>query len=979
MPQLVVEKGNDRNDRVRIQPGDRIVVGRDAAAHLRLRDTMTSRKHFAIIAEGRAFVVKDLESANGTFLNGKRIATERLNIGDRIQVGETLMSFLNDDEASNKGGLIGKEVAGYRIEERLGRGAMGTVYRATQTSLDRTVALKILAPELVKNQSFIDMFLREARACAKLNHPNIIQVYDVNNYKGVYFFSMEYVSNGSVQERIANGATLPTLEAIPMVVDACQALDYAERKSIVHRDIKPDNLFLDGDNRVKIGDLGLAHSMDDDETSGQKGVFGTPHYIAPEQALGDPVDHRADIYALGCTFFRMLTGRTAYLGDNVQEILRKQVKEPPPYASEVNEAVPRFVADIVYKMMAKLREDRYQHALEIIPDLERCQRNLTARAPASTPRRGHAPTSQQGMRPAKPLARPATLRGTGHGAAGGADQEVVIPSRAPALVMGIVGAILFVIAGLLVVAAMNSRGGPAPNPGGNNNNAGDNDNRNNGIINAPNNGSTGTDDPTPGNPHRAGTRDWFLALNDEQVSKWSGRDRAKWRQALVHLLRETGEQIETIQGYTRACVTALQEENKLWVGNPLLQPPFDDPTPIALLATRIDGAVTTYEEVCRRAGDGLPALRTQVQNLIADARYREALDACDQFLTATEIPGDIELEFPAVPEHEAVAGLKTTIDSAARTAWDALESALDDWDDEMPTLTMEDRIRRVDELMGLMQPPITTWGIQKYLDMANARIDMLRRQRGEAEAELDRRANQATPLLRGRLDRELANVVPQLRNLEFATARDTLEAISDDPNHALVKALADGGDSAASGLLKDLGAAISQLDYGAIFMAAVIGAVERAKPTIRRPSVLDDHADFRSKRDVDIDRAEVSGVLIRHTGNPALAVAWADLGTGELLALIGKCMNLSVLTTEQRIGYGVMLIYRDRPEDAYVQFDMVRQSAPSELRQVLREFLAYALLYQVDQALAAGDGKKATELLKKLRDEYGDTRAVTRR
>jgi pSer/pThr/pTyr-binding forkhead associated (FHA) protein len=378
LPRLLVEKGPDRGKSVTVIVGAQIVAGRDKDANLQLSDNMASRRHFLIASKGSIFGLKDLDSANGTLVNGRKAeGAHRLAFGDSIQVGETLISWLPDEQTDTQGGLIGQQIGGYRIEERLGRGAMGTVYKATQLSLGRTVALKVLAQDLVKDEKFCEMFVKEARAAGSLNHPNIIQVYDVGDEGGQYFFSMEFAGKGSVLEELGNKKSIGMPRAVRVIKDACNALDYAERKGLVHRDIKPDNLMVTEDNTVKLGDLGLAMSTQELQAE-QDGVFGTPHYIAPEQAMGKPIDHRADIYALGATFYRMLTGRTLFTGATVKEILKKQVREPHPPITEHVPDCPQAIARIIDRMLAKNPAERYQHAQEIITDLSDWE-NLAAR------------------------------------------------------------------------------------------------------------------------------------------------------------------------------------------------------------------------------------------------------------------------------------------------------------------------------------------------------------------------------------------------------------------------------------------------------------------------------------------------------------------------------------------------------------------------------------------------------------------------
>jgi serine/threonine protein kinase len=245
---------------------------------------------------------------------------------------------------------------------------MGTVYKATQVSLGRTVALKVLAPELAQDERFCNMFIKEARAAGSLNHPNIIQVYDVGEEDVYYFFSMEFAAKGSVLDELQTGGPIALPRALRILRDACNALDYAERKGLVHRDIKPDNLMVTEDDSVKLGDLGLA--MSTVELQGeQDGVFGTPHYIAPEQALGRPIDHRADIYGLGATFYRILTGKTVFSGSSVKEILKRQVREPHKPVTQLIPDCPPAVSRIIDRMLAKAPAERYQHASDILSDL----------------------------------------------------------------------------------------------------------------------------------------------------------------------------------------------------------------------------------------------------------------------------------------------------------------------------------------------------------------------------------------------------------------------------------------------------------------------------------------------------------------------------------------------------------------------------------------------------------------------------------
>ena len=384
MPKLLVEKGPDKGRVITITGKDTVIIGRESTTQTRLTDLMASRLHFRIELRSDGYYIVDLKSLNGTFVNAQRITERRLEIGANIQAGENIFSFLSDAEAQ-KPGLVGKTIGGCKIIERIGRGGMGTVYKALQISLNRVVALKVLSEELVKDKTFINLFVQEARAAAQLNHPNIVQVYDVGKDGETYYFLMEYLPGKSVQDALAKSKKLPPELSLEMILYAARGLEYAERKGIVHRDIKPDNLMISEDNAVKIGDLGLAKSLRTPLVESEEGgIFGTPHYIAPEQALGKPVDHRVDIYSLGCTFYRMLTGVTPYSGSTIKEIITKKIRGDPPPLNQLEPSLTPQITQIVEKMIKRKPDERYQTATELIADLERLKGVTTAIKPGKT-------------------------------------------------------------------------------------------------------------------------------------------------------------------------------------------------------------------------------------------------------------------------------------------------------------------------------------------------------------------------------------------------------------------------------------------------------------------------------------------------------------------------------------------------------------------------------------------------------------------
>jgi serine/threonine protein kinase/ankyrin repeat protein len=248
----------------------------------------------------------------------------------------------------------------FEILDLLGYGGMGAVYKARQTSLDRLVALKIIKPDAANDPGFAGRFEREAKALAKLNHSNIVGVHDSDQSDGLYYFVMEYV-DGTNLRRLIESKELPAEQAITIIPQVCEALQYAHDEGVVHRDIKPENILVDSKGRVKIADFGLAKllgqkSLDQNTLTGTHQVMGTPRYMAPEQMEGSKaVDHRADIYSLGVVFYEMLTGE-----------LPMGSFEPPSRKVQVDVRLD----EIVLRSLAKEPERRYQHASDVKTDVE---------------------------------------------------------------------------------------------------------------------------------------------------------------------------------------------------------------------------------------------------------------------------------------------------------------------------------------------------------------------------------------------------------------------------------------------------------------------------------------------------------------------------------------------------------------------------------------------------------------------------------
>ena len=278
-------------------------------------------------------------------------------------------------EQPKKEGAL-KELGGFELIEKIGQGGMGSVFKARQISLDRIVALKVLPPSVAKDARFIERFQREARACAKLNHPNIVQGVDVGKdaASGVWYFAMELVDGPSALKLLKSQRVLPEERALEIAQDIARALECAASHGIVHRDIKPDNILLTALGEAKLADLGLAKQVNDDATLTQSGqAVGTPYYMAPEQIRGraGEIDIRTDIYALGGTLFHLVTGQAPFTGETSAVIMSKHLTTAAPKAHSVNPAVSEACSKLIEQMMQKERERRVQSPAELLQRIER--------------------------------------------------------------------------------------------------------------------------------------------------------------------------------------------------------------------------------------------------------------------------------------------------------------------------------------------------------------------------------------------------------------------------------------------------------------------------------------------------------------------------------------------------------------------------------------------------------------------------------
>lgn len=265
-------------------------------------------------------------------------------------------------------------IPGYEILAKIGEGGRGTVYRARQLSLDRLVAVKILAPELASDAEYTSKFLQEARAAAKLSHPNIVQAIEAGVHHGIWYFVMELVESGSLHERLVNAGKSSEQETLDVARQMAEALDFAWRRAhLVHRDIKPANILLTPEGYTKLADLGLAqrHGAPAEKTGFTE---GTPQYCAPEQCRGETnLDIRTDLYSLGATLYHLICGRPPFDGDNPAVVMGKQITDPPPPPRGLNPQISPALEAIILKLLAKDRAQRFQSPDELLKELDRLQ------------------------------------------------------------------------------------------------------------------------------------------------------------------------------------------------------------------------------------------------------------------------------------------------------------------------------------------------------------------------------------------------------------------------------------------------------------------------------------------------------------------------------------------------------------------------------------------------------------------------------
>ncbi len=266
-----------------------------------------------------------------------------------------------------------KQLGGrYQLERKIGGGGMAIVYKARDLVLNRPVAVKVLRPQFGTDEDFVNRFRREAQAVASLSHPNIVSVYDVGQEEDTYFMVMEYVEGQTLKDLINQQGALPVAEAVRIAVQVCDALDHAHQNKIIHRDIKPHNILIGNNGRVKVTDFGIARAVTSATITHTGSVLGSVHYFSPEQARGGVTQEKSDIYSLGIVLYEMVTGQLPFSGDSPISVALKHLQEPLPHPREINPNIPQSVENVILRALVKDPLLRYASAKEMLTDLETC-------------------------------------------------------------------------------------------------------------------------------------------------------------------------------------------------------------------------------------------------------------------------------------------------------------------------------------------------------------------------------------------------------------------------------------------------------------------------------------------------------------------------------------------------------------------------------------------------------------------------------
>jgi serine/threonine protein kinase len=375
MPRLFCQAGKSIGQDYPIV--DNMILGRMKDCAVIVDDDKASREHAKIYKEDGAFHVEDLNSSNGTYLNDIQIDKRRLNYGDKIRIGRTILAFLADPVQN----LEGQTVAGFKIEKNLGARGIGIVYRARQVKLARMVALKVLDKDFADDPVFVERFIEDARAAGKLRHTGVIQVFDVGNEGDLYYVCMEYVSGKTLRDTIKEEGAFALQRALETAKTIAEALKEAHDASVIHGELNPANIILTTEGMAKIAELGIPKNPD----PAKKDVYAL-NYLSPEEAMGLGITAQSDIYSFGISMYEMLNGSPPFVARSAEEIIEKHKTEAVPDLSETNRDIPNMVGLMIKKMCLKNLQNRYGSMNAVLEDIKKAlspPRKPSKRLPAT--------------------------------------------------------------------------------------------------------------------------------------------------------------------------------------------------------------------------------------------------------------------------------------------------------------------------------------------------------------------------------------------------------------------------------------------------------------------------------------------------------------------------------------------------------------------------------------------------------------------
>ena len=397
--QLVVVGGPDEGKSFVLKKGQTLLVGRAQGADIRLTDSRVSRRHCRVDIDGGCFVLTDLESRAGTFVNGRQITQHALEPGDAISIGQSEIRFQlegapdasaltaratpdgpGDEGASGGlGGLVGHTIHCYRIDKALATGSTGMVFLATDTETDDQVALKVLWPAVSRDDDEMRRFLRAMKAMVKVQHPNLVSLYRAGRHGPHCWLAMEHVEGESlthVIRRVGVAGMLEWTVAFRVGVHVGRALQAAYQHKIIHRNIKPSNILIRSkDKQTKLGDTMVAKALKGtlaEKVTRPGQLVGDARYMSPERTRSTgEVDTRSDIYSLGATLYALLAGRPPFEGSSLPDLVTQIRETPPVPPKQFQLSIPDLFEGAILRMLAKRPDDRYQTPAELVTDLER--------------------------------------------------------------------------------------------------------------------------------------------------------------------------------------------------------------------------------------------------------------------------------------------------------------------------------------------------------------------------------------------------------------------------------------------------------------------------------------------------------------------------------------------------------------------------------------------------------------------------------